>query len=122
MALLCLPRKYERIFLIPSEKPTPTIEDFKRKWQILLTDIGCECYLNSMCNPKPPTNKTRLHKKKQEEEYKIKFQLKVGFDHWKDRKFQISWKKWNVSFQSNVIPKNPFISLIKDMSKRFTTR
>ena len=38
-------------------------EDFKKKRQTLLTDIGSEWYLNNMHNTKPPTEKPRFSKK-----------------------------------------------------------
>ena len=64
MELLCLSREYERnLSKIPTETPTPTIEYFKRKSQILLTDIGGEWYLRNMHNNKPPTNNPSLTKK-----------------------------------------------------------
>ena len=54
------------LLCIPTEKPTPTIEDFKSKCQTILTDMGDEWYLNNMHSTKPPTNKPRLSKKEQE--------------------------------------------------------
>ena len=66
MELLCLSRGYERnLSKIPTEIPTPTIECFRRKSQILLTDIGGEWYLRNMRNKKPPTNNPRLTKREQ---------------------------------------------------------
>ena len=63
VALLCLSREDERTLKIPTEKPTPTLEYFKRKHQTLFTDIGGECDLKFLSNPKPPTNNTGLIKK-----------------------------------------------------------
>ena len=45
------------------ENPTTTPEDFKRKNQTLLTDIGGECYLNNIRNPKTLTKNPRLSNK-----------------------------------------------------------
>ena len=73
--------------------PTPTLEYFKRKRQTLLTDIGGGYYLNKMNNPKLPKKNTRLSEKEQEEEEKLKRELKVVCDHWKYWKFQIHWGK-----------------------------
>ena len=42
----------ERFNQIPTEQPTPNIEDFKRKCQMILTNIGGECYPNNMHNTK----------------------------------------------------------------------
>ena len=56
-----------------------------------MTDIGIEWYLNNTRNPKPPMNNPRLSKKQKEEE-KLKGELKVACDHWKDWKIQIHWK------------------------------
>ena len=52
---------------IPSEISTPTLEDFKKKCQTILTDLGGDLYLNTMRNPNTPTKKTRLSKKHQQE-------------------------------------------------------
>ena len=104
MMLLCLSREYERnIKTIPNNIPTTTLEDYKIKCHTLLTDIGGDWYLNIMHNPKPPTNNPMLSEKKQQEEDKIKGELKVAYDHWKDRKFQIGWKNYNMSCHLNEI-------------------
>ena len=52
---------------IPTEKPTPTLEDFKIKRQTILTDIGGEWYLNIMRNSKSTTNNPMLSNRNQEE-------------------------------------------------------
>ena len=75
-----------------TEIPTPNIEDFKRKLLTLLNDIGGDWFINTMYNPKLTTNKTKLSKKQQEEEDKIKGELKAVCDHWKYWIFNIHWK------------------------------
>ena len=54
--------KMKNIFINPTEIPTPTLEDFKRKWQTLLTGVGGEWYLDIMRKYKTPMNKPRLCK------------------------------------------------------------
>ena len=61
-------RILKNYFFNPTEKPTPTPEQFKRKYQTLLTDIGGEVCLNNMFNPKPLTKNSILSKKDQKEE------------------------------------------------------
>ena len=51
---------------IPTEITTPTLEYFKRKRQKLLTNIGSEWYLNTMCNIKLTMEKPSVSKKKQQ--------------------------------------------------------
>ena len=51
---------------MPTEKPTPTLGDFKSKSQTLLTDIMGKQYLKCFCNPKTATEKSRLSKKDQD--------------------------------------------------------
>ena len=87
---------------IPTETPTPTPEYFKEKCQTFLTDIGGELYLNNMHNPKPPMENPRLSNKKQQQEDKLKGELEVACDRWKDWKLQIHWKNWNLSCQLKV--------------------
>ena len=51
---------------ISTEITEPNPEYFKKKRQIILTDIRGEWYLNDMCNTKPPIKKLRLSKTQQE--------------------------------------------------------
>ena len=57
-----------------------------------MTDIGGDYYLNIMRTPKTPTKNQRLSNKPQQEEDKLKGELKVACDHWKDWKSQTYWK------------------------------
>ena len=77
---------------MPTQIPKPTPKYFKKNVRHFWTDIGGQCYLNNKCNPKPPMKSHRLSKKQQEEDKKLKGELKVVCDHWKDWKFQIHWK------------------------------
>ena len=45
-----------------------------------------------MRTPKTPTKNQRLSNKPQQEEDKLKGELKVACDHWKDWKSQTYWK------------------------------
>ena len=68
-----------------------------------MIDIGGYCFINTMRNPKPPMKNKRLGKKQKEQKDKLKGELKVACDHWKDWKFQIHWENWNMSCHLNVI-------------------
>ena len=87
MAVLCLSREDEiNIKQIPTEIPTPTLEDFKRYCLTLLTYISGDWFNNNMRNPKSNTKNPGSSKKKQED--KLKGQLKFVCYHWKYWKFQ----------------------------------
>ena len=75
---------------MPTEKRASILDKFKIKCRLLLTDIVGGWYLK-ICNPKPQSKEPRLSKKEQEQEYRIKSQLKLVFDNWKDWTFQIHW-------------------------------
>ena len=49
--------------IIPTEIPIPTLGDFKRKRQLLLTYIGGEWHINKISSPKPPSKNPWLSKK-----------------------------------------------------------
>ena len=52
-------------YKVSTSKPNTTFEDFKRKIQLIFTDIGVYWYLK-MSNTKPPTKRTKLVKKEQQ--------------------------------------------------------
>ena len=54
-----------------------------------MTDIGVQWYLNNMRGPKLPMKNMRLIHKQQQEDNKLKDELKGESDHWKYLKFQI---------------------------------
>ena len=56
-------RRRKKYFKNPTEIPTPTLEDFRRKCWTRLTDIGGEWYLNTTQNTKPPMDNPRLSNK-----------------------------------------------------------
>ena len=83
---------------IPTEISTTTLEYFRGKSQTLLTYIGSHLYLHNIFNPKPYMKNTRLCKKQQQQQEKLKGLFKGACDHWKYWKLQIHWS--NVIFRA----------------------
>ena len=84
-----------------------------------MTDIGGDCFINIMRNFKPPMNNPRLGQKQQEEEDKLKIELKVSCDHWKYWKSQIHRENWNMPCHLNeILRRLGFVFLLPSSFKR----
>ena len=90
-----------------SKKLTP--EDFKKKIQTFLTDIGGAWYPNDKNNPKYPIKRPRLTRKEEQEQGKTKGESKLVCDYYKDWKFHIHWKQLEYFMPiKGDIQNNPF--------------